>query len=203
MNKPTQRILLFVCGVAAFVVGVIAFRDGLRDLTGSSIPGVDEAAAEARSAIASLEAVPLQGHGLTLRCPRNWTKETPTEGPLVLRINTLKGVVNANVAVEDVAEGTTAQAYADLNLKALRDSFERNQISLTTETPTPTTIGGRPGVMLRCSYRLKDPDVPLQITQVYTVANRRGYAITFTAPAEIAAQFGALIQEMVASAQFG
>lgn len=120
--------------------------------------------------------------GFAVDFPPDWTPQLGTGGAAVVG---LSGVVsptgftnNVNVLVEDLsAQDETLAAYTDRALAAAPGLVE----GFVLEGRETTTLGGREAGLLRFSGR--QGELALRFQTVFTLAEGRAYAVTYTADA--------------------
>lgn len=202
MKSPATRILIAIAGLVAIAVGASAVWKGVGEMTGSGLPTPKQAVAAARAAAEELTDFPLPDHGVTIAYPKSWACESPASGPIVFKFKTWSGVVNFSLAVEDLPQDTSLDAYVERNLEGLRQLAEQGAPKVELLDRNPTTMGGHPGTRLRSAFAATDDNPALEITQIYTVTSNRGYAITLTAPTDLSSPFADLLQQIGARLRF-
>lgn len=200
MNNKPVLILVALLGMAAVVFGVLQMARGIGEL-GDGLPSAADAREAADSAAGKLSRYTVADKSVSLLYPQDWTVTTPAQPPVLCSFKTFKGVVNYSLMSQDVAAGTQLAAYIATNVDGIQGALAKPEQALQMLGQTDRTLGGLPAVQLVYSYR-PEPNLEVEVTQIYAIREQRAYAVTWTMPKSMHGMFDTLLGKILESVQF-
>ncbi len=140
--------------------------------------------------------------GFRIKYPASWEPAAPNTGLVVVKFRTLKGLVSARMAVEDLPAGTTLQTYAQATNIGVKTFMAQQGMPATFLGEGNTTLAGIPASQTSYTYNLKKTTLAVKVLQIMAVRNGRGYCFNYTAASDLYDPFFRVFVEMVKSIEW-
>lgn len=140
--------------------------------------------------------------GFRIKYPASWEPAAPNQGIIAVKFRTLKGLVSARMAVEDLPAGTTLETYAKATNVGVKTYMSQQGMPPTFLGEGDTTLAGNPARQTSYSYNLKGTTLSVKVLQIMTVRNGKGYCFNYTAASNVYDTFFRVVVEIVKSIEW-